>query len=181
MKGLIIFADGFEDSEGITTRDILVRGGLEVVTASINPNKEVLTSHNVRLITDTSINTLSAKDYDFLIIPGGLKGVNNIKSNNETLNLIKDFINLDKYIFAICAAPSILGALGYLKDKKYTCYPGFENESFGGHYQNVSVIIDGKLITAKSMAFSIDFALSILSTLTSQDTVEKVNKGIKGF
>ena len=35
IKGLILLADGFEDSEALCTRDVLIRSGIVVETASI--------------------------------------------------------------------------------------------------------------------------------------------------
>ena len=53
MKGVVIFlADGFEDMEALATRDILVRGGIDVRTVSITEDPTVVSSHGVSLWAD---------------------------------------------------------------------------------------------------------------------------------
>jgi len=80
---------------------------------------------------------------------------------------------------AICAAPSILGHRGLLKDRKYTCYPTFDEPSFNGEYQQVLAVKDGNLITGRGMGATIDFALKIIETLCDKQTLENVKNGIQ--
>ena len=44
MKGLFILADGFEDTEALTTRDVLLRAGFDIVNCSIKDETSVTTS-----------------------------------------------------------------------------------------------------------------------------------------
>ena len=53
--------------------------------------------------------------------------------------LLPDFAAKGKPIAAICAAPSILGQLELLKDKKATCYPGFEDALTGAKLTGAGV------------------------------------------
>ena len=43
-RGLLLLADGFEDTEALTTRDVLIRAGIEITTASITDRLEVESS-----------------------------------------------------------------------------------------------------------------------------------------
>ena len=61
------------------------------------------------------------------------------------LEIMKYFIE-NKKIAAICATPTILGAHGYLKGKRYTCFPPM-NKDFGGTFTGEDATIDGNLIT----------------------------------
>ena len=67
--------------------------------------------------------------------------------------------------------------LGYLKGKNYTCFTSM-NEDFGGTYCNSGVVTDGNLITAKSVAYSIDFAYAIIEKLMGTEILKKVYKQI---
>lgn len=181
MKGLILFANGFEDSEGITTRDALLRGRVETHSASISDSLDVITSHNLRIKTDYLLKDLDLSNYDFLILPGGLKGVNNLSNSTLVDKTIKYFHDNNKDLYAICAAPSILGRLGYLDNKSFTCYPGFEENIKGKYTGEPVTVVDEHIITGKSMAYSLDFALAILNKLTGKDNAEHVNKTTKGL
>lgn len=181
MKGLILFADGFEDTEGITTRDILLRGKVEVVTASITDTLDVVTSHNLKIKTDILLKDAKLDEYAFIILPGGLKGTNNIANSTLAINAIKYFHDNDKDIYAICAAPSILGKLGYLDNKNFTCFKGFEKDIKGNYTAEPATQVSEHIITGKSMAYSVDFALLILKKLVDDATYNHVVSSIKSL
>lgn len=181
MKGLILFADGFEDSEGITTRDILLRAKIEVVSASITDTLDVVTSHNLKIKTDILLKDAKLEEYEFIILPGGLKGTNNIASSTLAINAIKYFHDHNKDIYAICAAPSILGKLGYLDNKSFTCFKGFEKDIKGNYTGEPATQVSEHIITGKSMAYSVDFALMIVKKLVDDATYNHVVSSIKSL
>ncbi len=181
MKGLILFADGFEDSEGITTRDILLRGKVEVISASLNDSLDVVTSHNLHIKADILLKDANLEEYDFIILPGGLKGVNNISNSTLAINTIIYFHDHNKDIYAICAAPSIIGKLGYLDNLKFTCFKGFEEGINGTYTSEPATQSSDHIITGKSMAYSVEFALLILKKLVDQETYNHVERSIKSL
>ena len=161
----IFFADGFEEGEAIVPTDMLRRAGLEVKTVSITDSNKVVGSHNITIETDLIWDEFSAEEYDTLILPGGLRGTENLTNFAPLGEAIKAHNEAGKLCCAICAAPSVLGKLGILSGKKYTCYPGFESDSFGGDYQDNYVTHDGNIITARAMGASVEFAREIIKTL----------------
>ena len=77
-------------------------------------------------------------------------------------DLINYFAKRNKLVASICAAPHLVGRLGYFKDLNYTVHPGFENQIIGGTYKReLGVVRDSNFITAKSMYYSIEFGLKI--------------------
>ena len=86
-----------------------------------------------------------------------------------------------KLVAAICAAPSILGILGILKNKRYTCYPGFSSSEFGGIYTGGTIEIDGNIITARSMYYSVDFGLAIVQYLLGKAKRDEIESQVKGL
>ena len=83
----------------------------------------------------------------------------------------------DKFVSAICAAPTILGHRGYLKGKNYTCFTSMD-EDFGGTYENKYAVRDGNIITGISAAGTIDFAFLIIETLLGKEHSDKVKNSI---
>lgn len=62
--------------------------------------------------------------------------------------------------------PSVLGENGLLHGRKYTCYPGFENdEKYHGTYTAAPLQQDGKIITANGAGNAMTFALYLLAAL----------------
>ncbi len=179
MNGLLLLPDGFEDNEALTTRDLLIRSGIKIRTLSLKNDERIInSSHNLTLFSDLTPSNLNKEEFDFLILPGGLKGVNNMKESSFVSNLVLDFSNKNKLICAICAAPGVLGRLGLLKNKNYTCYPNCEDGE--GNNTNKEVEIDNNLITARSMYYSLDFALAIIEKLLGKEKREEILKQIQG-
>ena len=76
----------------------------------------------------------------------------------------------NKVLAAICAAPNIVGKLGYLKNRKYTCFTSMDQD-FGGTYIDEKVVVDGNLITARSVASAILFAYAIVEKLLGKEAL----------
>ena len=181
MKVLMVFADGFEDVEAIATRDVLIRGGVEVVNARIESTSHLVhSSHGLDLASFLEIRETTSKDYQAIILPGGSRGVNNLLQSKEVERLLKEFKEENKLICAICAAPMVLGKYGYLVNKPFTCYPGCEKE-IDGLYTGGEVVVLDKLITARSMLFSIPFGLAILEKLQGKEIRDKIYNQIAGL
>ena len=181
MRGLILLADGFEDTEALTTRDVLIRSGLEIVTSSLGANRQVVSSFGITLLSDISFGQIGDPfQYDFLILPGGGRGTQNLKNHAGVKSLVTTFYENNKLICAICAAPSILGQLGFLRGINYTCFAGFD-KGIEGNFTANEVEVDGNIITARSMHYSVDFALAIIEKLQGKEQKEKVLEGLNGL
>ena len=175
MKVCMVITDGFEEVEAIGTYAILRRGGVEVDIYSLL-DKDATGRFGLTCTNLKPFSKLNGDDYSALILPGGPEYVA-IEASKEVQALIKEFNDKNKLICAICAGPTILGRGGYLKNKNYTCFTSM-NEDFGGEYVDTYVVKDGKIITARSAAASIDFAFKILEVVKGKETEEKIKKQI---
>lgn len=181
MKLLMLLADGFEDTEALTTRDVLLRAGIEVTTASITDRLEVQSSFGVHVLADAILKLVfDTTPYDGIILPGGGRGTRNLSESPLVEMYLQKFASKNKLLCAICAAPSILGKYGYLVGKKYTCFAGF-NEGIAGYFTGKEVEKSGNIITARSMQYSIPFALTIIEELLGEKAKEKVRIGLQGL
>ncbi|QRG86303.1 DJ-1 family glyoxalase III [Bulleidia sp. zg-1006] len=179
MKTAIFLANGFETCEALITVDLLRRAGMCIDMVSMNENLKVESSHKVAVQANVLFKETKIEEYDILILPGGKLGTMNLEANEELKKAIQKHFEQGRFICAICAAPSILGHLGLLKGKKYTCYPGFEEERFAGEYQQSLIAQDGNIITGRGMGATIDFALAIIERCVGLDARKQVEKGIQ--
>ena len=175
MKVLCIITNGFEEIEAIGTIAILRRGGIDLDIFSLH-NTSSTGRYDITAANLHDLKTLNVSQYGALLIPGGPQYAE-LEANEKFINIVRYFFEHDKYIAAICAAPTILGHLGMLKGKKYTCFTSM-NEDFGGTYVDTYAIKDGKIITGISAAAAIDFGFLILETLTSKEHSEKIKNQI---
>jgi len=175
MKIMCILTNGFEDIEAVGTIAILRRAGIQIDVFSLH-GTDATGRYNVHLCNLNDLHTCNTDDYGCLFIAGGPQYVE-LENNNYFLDIVKDFHNKNKYIAAICAGPTILGHLGYLKNTKYTCFTSM-NEDFGGDYIDKYCVADNKIITGRSAAAVIDFSFLIIETLFGHELSNKIKKQI---
>ena len=173
----ILFAEGFEEIEGLTTVDILRRAGISTTIIGVE-EKEITGAHQVTIKSDKTIDKLNISEIDCLVLPGGAPGFENLKNNDLVLSAIKDADQKKKIVAAICASPSVLSHAGILNQRRSTIYPGMEVEirKGGGIYVDDIVVIDDHIITSKGPATTIPFALKIVETLIDEQTRKEIEK-----
>lgn len=168
-KANIYLADGFEEIEALTVADVLRRAGVDLKMISISKTKEVRGAHDITVIADTIYDEADHKAADMLVLPGGMPGTTNLEKHEGLRALIKEFYHNEKYIAAICAAPSILGKMGLLESSMATCYPGFEESLKGAILSEDLVIRHKNIITSKGPGTAILFALELVEILVGKD------------
>ncbi|MBR3614301.1 MAG: DJ-1/PfpI family protein [Clostridia bacterium] len=167
MKKIAVFlADGFEEIEALTVVDVARRAKMQCDMISIE-NEEVVGAHNVVVKADKKISD-EIKEYDMIVLPGGLPGADNLAKDKKVLELVKYFNNNNKYIAAICASPAmVLSAAGIEESRYITAYPGedFENMLEKANYVEELVVVDSNLITSRGPATTLLFAYKIIDVL----------------
>lgn len=175
MKKVYVFlADGFEEIEGLTVVDLCRRAKLDCVTVSITGNTEITGSHGIRLYADRTFEADSLSDADMLVLPGGMPGTKHLMEHTGLKDLLCSYNTNQKYLAAICAAPSVLGNHGLLQGKNATCFPGFEDQLAGATLSEEAVVIDGNIITSRGFGTAIDFGLAIVEILTDHATAAEL-------
>lgn len=172
-------AEGFEEIEAITTVDMLRRASVEVKTVGVDCGADNLVkgAHGIPVKADTD--KVSFDDMEGVILPGGMPGTINLE-NASVVQLSLDFCFANNlYIFAICAAPQILGHKNILEGKNATCYPGFEAELSGALLSDLPAVKDGKVITAKGPGATIDFAAEIIKELKGENVALELKESMQ--
>jgi len=174
----MFLADGFEEVEALATLDFLRRADIEVLTVGIS-DKKIKGSHSITVEADIAEADVKLDDeLQAVILPGGMPGTINLENSETVQNAVKYCLENDRYIAAICAAPSILGHIGALKGKEAICYPGFEKELEGAKISEKGVVSDGKIITGKAMGYAVDFGAEIVRCVKDAESAEKIMRAI---
>ncbi len=175
----LFLANGFEEIEALTPVDVLRRAKLELKTVGVG-GKNITGSHGITVTADMTVDELGdMNDADAVILPGGMPGTLNLEASKEVISAVEKCYADGKIVAAICAAPSILGHLGILNGKRATAFPGFEKELIGADLKNDFVSVDGKVITAKGMGVSLEFALAILEALKDTQTAQAIRSTVQ--
>lgn len=173
-KALVFIADGTEEIEVMTPVDFFRRAGLEVDLVAVKDTRKVRLAHKVYAGADKTIDEVNGENYDAFYIPGGLPGATNIRDNEKVIELIKEADAQGKILAAICAGPIVLEAGGILKDKNFTCYPGFEKEIKSGSFVDDLVVKDGNIFTGKGPAAAAYLTFALIEELLGKDKAEEI-------
>jgi len=174
----VFLADGFEEVEAMTPIDMLRRCELEVVTVGIK-NDAVMGAHNIPVLTNITDSQIVLNDnVDMIILPGGMPGTLNLEKNPNVQAAIDFCMKNNKYIGAICAAPSILGHKGLLDGKKATCYSGFESQLGNAIICDEPVCTDGNIITSRGAGTAMQFSFELIRNLLSDAEAERIKKAV---
>lgn len=187
MKGVTIFlAPGFEDMEAIATRDVLIRGGIDVRLVSITDEYLVESSHGLQVSVDNCREDFEFDEEgttrdDVMIFPGGMPGTKNLAQDAEIIHLMREHYEQGGTVAAICAAPGLVASqLDDVKGIRFTCFEGFQGpmEAKGAIYTPEGVVVDGHLITGRGAGWAVEFGLAIVAYLKGADAAAKVRGGL---
>ena len=105
----VFLANGFEEVEALAPVDMLRRAKQEVTTVGVT-GKIVTGSHHIPVTADITAEELQiGGDMDMIVLPGGMPGTLNEEASPVVQAAIDYCVANDRWIGAICAAPSILG------------------------------------------------------------------------
>lgn len=175
----VFLANGFEEIEGLTVVDFLRRAELEVCTVGVG-GKLITGAHNIPVFCDLDESEVKLDEsLEAVVLPGGMPGTLNLEKCETVKSAVNYCAENDRFICAICAAPSVLGHMGLLKGKKACCFPGFENELEGAEVVGDFVCRDGKIITAKGMGAAIDFSKEIAACFKDDNKAKKIKESLQ--
>ena len=178
MKYVIIIDDGVEEIEALTVVDVLRRAEIEIDIIAASDDRIITGGHGIVIQADYLGNDVRFSKYDGVVIPGGMGNVNRLKANSHVSFVLKSFLSRNDLIAAICAGPTVLGALDILKERKATCYPGLEDQLNCASTPSDNVVIDDNIITSKGPGTAMEFALAIVTYIKGQEASDAVRKGL---
>lgn len=170
-KAYVFLAEGFEEMEAVTPVDLLRRVGVDAKLVSVTGERMVTGAHGVRYQADLLFDEIEP-NADALILPGGMPGTLHLQEHQPLAKLLLSQYKAGGWVCAICAAPMVLGALGILKGREATIYPGMEQHLIGATCSTAEVCVDGNVVTSRAPGTAIPFALKLAELLTDAKTAE---------
>ncbi|MCL2708950.1 MAG: DJ-1/PfpI family protein [Defluviitaleaceae bacterium] len=169
---VMFLTDGFEEIEAIAPLDVLRRGGCITTCVSLSGGAYVAGSHGVTVAADMTFAAFIQKVSDTgkmtFVLPGG-PGTPSYLKHGPFVELLHRHDKASGRFAAICAAPSVLGNLGFLDGVRAVCYPGYEKELLGAIICEGPVVSDGRFVTAKAAGASVPFAVETLRAIKGSE------------
>ena len=175
-KALVILFDKVEELEAVAPIDILRRAGVDVTTASLHEELQVVGRSGIAMDCDEIFDEVRGAFYDAIILPGG-PGTSEHLGFEPLLKALKDQHDAGRLVAAICAAPLLLEEAGILEGRKCTAHT-----SVIGKLKNCDssalVVTDGNVITSRGAGTAVEFALAVLEQLEGPESAAEVAASI---
>jgi protease I len=154
-KILIVATDGFEESELFGPLQILRDKGAEVKLASPDLNPIQATVHDdpgKTIRPDLTVDQAQAEDYDALILPGGVRNPDHLRTNKAAIELIRTFAGAGKAVAAICHGPWLLVEADLLRGKTATSWPSIRTDlkNAGANVVDQPAVTDENIVTSRN-------------------------------
>ena len=176
---LLLLAEGFEEAEAIVPADILRRGEVAVVTASISGDRAVKGAHGVVVVADALLSEVAAPaGFDAVVVPGGNLGHRNLLADRRVAEILAAADAAGRIVAAICAGPRVLAAAGVVRGRRFTCYPSCEAGIDGDYDDGAPVVEDGNLVTSRGPGTAPAFGLALLGRLAGPAVAATVAAGM---
>jgi protease I len=153
-KIAVLVADGFEKSEFEKPVKALKKEGAQIDVVSLKTGNIKAWKNgdwSGKIKTDKTVKKANAKDYDALLLPGGVMNPDKLRRNKDAVKFVSAFYKLNKPIAAICHAPWTLVEAGILKGMRLTSFPSLKTDiiNAGAHWENKKVVTDKWLTTSR--------------------------------
>ena len=155
VKVAILATNGFEESELIEPQRALEKEGAEVYIISpendhIKGWKHGEWSESVKV--DARVDQVSAKDFDSLVLPGGVINPDLLRRDMASVEFVKSFFADHKPVAAICHGPQMLIEAGVVNGRTLTSFESIRKdlENAGAHWIDEDVVVDSGLVTSRS-------------------------------
>ena len=186
QTALIPVAQGNEDIEVIALIDVLRRGGLQVVVASLDDQELVTLMKGTRLVVDAALQSVIDQPWDVIAVPGGIPGAMNLAESSPLRDRLQRQHLSGGVVAAICLAPAlVLKPAGVLEAMETvtgnplairTPQQSWPADHFtkllGSNFDpKVRVISDQKqrIVLSQTPGTAIEFAIAIVRMLCGED------------
>jgi protease I len=152
----ILVTDGFEQVELTGPKEGLEAAGAE--TDIVSPaGKKVRgwegdeMDWGSKFKVDVPLEEASARNYDALLLPGGVMNPDKLRINPQAIEFIREFVNSGKPIGAICHGPWTLIEAGAVKGRRMTSYPSIKTDliNAGANWVDEEAVVDNGIVTSR--------------------------------
>lgn len=169
----VLAADGVEQVELVQPVEALKQAGATVELVSLHDGQIQAMNHDVdkgdTFPVDKVVADAHAGDYDALLVPGGVANPDKLRTSEQAVAFVRDFVERDKPVAAICHGPWVLVEADAVRGRTLTSWPSLKTDitNAGGEWQDKEVIVDQKLVTSRKPDDLPAFCEKIVSVFAS--------------
>jgi protease I len=169
----ILATDGVERRELLEPRAAVEAEGASTQLLSLQAGSISLRDHDLEPAGDSAVDGLVADadpaQFDALLLPGGTVNADKLRSDDNVVRFVRDFVASGKPVAAICHAPWTLIEAGVAKGRTLTSYASLRTDlvNAGANVVDREVVIDGNLISSRSPQDLPAFCSAVVSGFAS--------------
>ena len=191
QTALIPVAQGNEDLEVIALIDVLRRGGLQVVVASLDDQEVVTLMKGTRLVVDAAFASVVDQPWDVIAVPGGIPGAMNLAESSLLRERLQRQHLSGGVVAGICLAPAlVLKPAGVLEAMETvtgnplairTPQQSWPADHFtnllGSNFDPKARVISyqqQRIVLSQTPGTAIEFAIAIVRMLRGEDAAQAI-------
>ena len=150
----LVAGEGVERAELVEPWAAVEQADLQPILISSQEGTVQLFEHLDKADTqpvDLVISEANVEDFGALVLPGGVANPDQLRTNEDAVEFIREFVDSGKPVAAICHAPWTLVEADVLRGKRLTSWPSLRTDirNAGGEWVDEPVVVDGNLITSR--------------------------------
>ena len=130
---------------------------------------------------DVTVEKVSARDFDALVLPGGIRSTEALRANPRAVEFVRSFMEADKPVAAICHAPRLLVAADAVEGRTLTSHPDLADEikDAGAAWVDKQASVDQKLLTSRRQEDLPAFCASLVTILSTAIDERRLDKMVE--
>ena len=183
-KVAFLATDGVEQVELTAPWNALEQAGAELKLVSDKSGEIQSVNHDEKaqmFRVDVEVGTVTARDFDALVLPGGVANPDKLRTNKQAVGFVRQFMELDKPVAAICHGPWLLVEADAVRGRTITSWPSLETDvkNAGGAWVNKQVQLDQKLLTSRKPDDLPAFCAQLVELLTTAIDERRLDKMVE--
>ncbi|MCM4157400.1 type 1 glutamine amidotransferase domain-containing protein [Gramella sp. AN32] len=151
----ILATNGFEESELKSPKEAMENEGFQVDIVSLKKGSIKSWAKDdwgEDYSVDYTLDDVTAKDYNALVLPGGVMNPDNLRTDENVLKFVRDFFEQKKPVAAICHAAWTLINADVVKGRTMTSYHTLRKdlENAGAYWIDKEVVVDEAFVTSRN-------------------------------
>lgn len=170
-KVAILATDGFEQVELTESRKALDQAG--ATTEVISPRSGEIRGWKFKdwgdsIKVDKTLDQAHARDYDALVLPGGVMNPDHLRMDQKAVSFVRDFVATGRPVAAICHGSWTLIEAGAVRGKTFTSWPSLQTDlrNAGARWVDQEVVTDGQFISSRKPDDIPAFSRTVIEALS---------------
>jgi protease I len=162
----VLTEDNFDEQEFIYVNIRMQEAGADVTIVAPKGDHDYHSKVGWPTHSDKAASDVRAADFDAVLIPGGY-APDRMRRDPAMVRLVRDAVQGDKIVAAICHAGWILVTADVLRGRTVTGFSSLEPDlrNAGAEYVDRAVVRDGNLITSRTPADLGPFCREVIAAL----------------